>query len=295
MSVDFRSVDTVAAALELLSELGSDAQPLAGGTDVMIQLRLGQLTPRVLVHLEPLAAELRGIDSANGRITLGALTTHEDLIAARRSDAEWPDAPAVAAGQVGAWQTQTLGTVAGNVANASPAADLVPALLAHDAWVHLRSTGGIREIRLADFIVGRRQTVRRPDELITGLSLPVLPPNTVDAFVKVGRRSAMEVSIISVAVRITLDPDAGTIADARIAVGAAGPVPYRAIEAERLLVGAPPSADLVAAAAAAAAGPADPIDDVRASKRYRTLVLPRAVGRAIDQCLIKTDIEWRAA
>ena len=285
--VDFLRAGSIGEAVELLSTWGGDARPMAGGTDVMIQLRAGQLCPRALLHLGDLP-EADGVLEGD-EFRFGALTTHEQVW---RSPAVTTRlrGMAMAARQVGGWQTQSIGTVVGNIANASPAADLVPPLLTADARVELTGPGGTRTVPLNGFLVGRRRIAKEPDELITGVSAVPAGRATADHFVKVGRSSAMEVSIVSAAIRLTAGPD-GTVQDCRIAVGAAGPVPFRAEEAELLLRGARPGTELFSEAAAAAAARATPIDDIRASARYRHQVLPRVIAKALQDCWHQIGIE----
>lgn len=285
--VDFLRAGSMDEAVELLGRWGGDARPMAGGTDVMIQLRAGQLRPRALLYL----GDLPGADGVreDADLRFAALTTHEQVWRSAAVTARLRGV-ALAARQVGGWQTQAIGTVVGNIANASPAADLLPPLLTADAQVELTGPGGARTVPLKGFLVGRRQIAREPDELITGVTAVPAGPGTADHFVKVGRRGAMEVSIVSAAIRLTAGPD-GTVQDCRIAVGAAGPVPFRAAEAEQLLRGTRPGPELFRAAAAAATARATPIDDVRASVRYRRQVLPRVIAKALQDCWQQLSID----
>jgi carbon-monoxide dehydrogenase medium subunit len=285
---DFLRAGSIDEAVALLASRGGDAQPLAGGTDVMIQLRRGQIAPSALLYL----GELRDADGVRTgtRLRFGPLTTHQQIWSSPAVRTAMPGLVS-AARQIGGWQTQSIGTLVGNIANASPAADLVPALLTTDAEVELTGPGGSRTVPLDGFITGRRRTAREPDELITGVSAAAGGAATADVFVKVGRRSAMEVSIVSVAVRLT--SDRGVIDDARIAVGSAGPVPFRAGEAERLLGGARPDPELWRQAAALAAAQASPIDDIRASASYRRRVLPRVIARALADCWDQLDSDQK--
>lgn len=278
--VRFHSATTFEEVVDALDELGSEARLIAGGTDVMIQLARGELSPQVLLHIERVPG-LGTVAAGEGGLHLGALVTHAMV----RSDPATCALAALAdaARQVGGWQTQAIGTVVGNIVNASPAADLTPGLLVHDAMVHLSRRGSERTLPLDQFVKGRRETAREPQELVTGITIARTPEHSGEAFVKVGRRKAMEVSIVAVATRLVVDPSTGTIADARVAVGAVSPIPHRAPASEQLLIGQRPTADLFAAAGRAALEGADPIDDVRASRRYRLAVLPRAVAQALSR------------
>lgn len=275
---DFRSASEKSEALAWLNELGSDAQVLAGGTDVMIQYPRGELSPAVLLHIERVQ-ELHGIRE-NGRVEVGALTTHAELAAglAHRSPALTE-----AARTVGGWQTQTVGTIGGNICNASPAADLLPPLLVGDAQVTLESARQTRTMPLSGFVEGRRQTARTPSELLTGISFEPISDRVGEVYLKVGRRGAMEVAIVGLAARLTFDSQ-GTIADARIAVCSVAPRPYRAADAEAALVGTRAEKKATAEAGSLLTDSASPIDDVRSIARYRVAVLAPLLERAIEIC-----------
>lgn len=275
-----RSVRSVDEALQALAAQGGDCQVLAGGTDVMIQLNRGEIDPLVLLHIEKLA-ELRTI-TANGAGTIvGSLVTHHQFAIGSLGDRY--RAVAEAAATVGGLQTQAVGTVGGNICNASPAADTVPALLVHDAEVTLRSAAASRTIALDDFIVGRRATCRHPEELLTEITLAAPRPRSGDAYLKVGRRSAMEVAIVGLAMRLQFN-DAGVVTDARVALASVGPRPVRALDAEAALAGQPLDEQSIAAASEAALRSACPIDDVRGTADYRRRVIPGLLMRAVRLC-----------
>jgi carbon-monoxide dehydrogenase medium subunit len=268
-------------ALDLLHAEGAGAIIIAGGTDVMVQLARGELQPAVLVNVEALS-ELR-FEESSTVTRIGALISQREL-------AESPlvrsrhGALSAAANLCGGWQTQSVGTVGGNICNASPAADLTPALMVHGAVVLLRSRArGQREVALHDFVLGRRQTARLPDELVIGFELDIASRRTADAFEKVGRRSAMEISIVSVASRMTLSEDS-RVEDVRIAVGSVGPKAFRARRAEKLMIGEILSPELIEEAAEAVLNDSSPIDDVRGSRNYRRAVLPRVFSRTLQRC-----------
>ncbi|RTL66798.1 MAG: xanthine dehydrogenase family protein subunit M [Pseudonocardiaceae bacterium] len=282
--MELSTANSVDEALDELSRRGERCQVLAGGTDVMIQLARREIAPEHLLHVERLG-ELRAVET-DGSTRLGALVTHRDLAVGRLG----PGYAAVAesAATVGGLQTQVVGTVGGNVCNASPAADTLPALLVHDAEVTLRSTRGSRTAPLAEFIVGRRATTRAPDELLTTITLGRPAPRTGDVYLKVGRRSAMEVAIVGLAARLTFD-GTGVVTDARIAVASVGPRPLRSVGAETALVGSTGDAESVHAAAKALLQDVDPIDDVRGTADYRRRVIPGLLGRAVRVCAERAE------
>ncbi len=250
---------------------------LAGGTD-FYPARVGQPLDDDVLDITALEG-LHGIrdESANWRI--GALTTWSDLLRA-----ELPpcfDGLKAAARDVGGVQVQNAGTLVGNLCNASPAADGVPNLLALDAEVELASAAGERRLPLADFIVGNRKTQRGPEELVTGVLLPKPRPGAASTFVKLGARRYLVISIVMIAV--VIEPEAGRVAGARVAVGACSPVVQRlpALEAalrNRALdaaLGDALSPDHLRAVIA-------PIDDVRASADYRWDAAETALRRCLS-------------
>lgn len=280
----FERADSVDFVLQALAADGADVSPLAGGTDVMVQMQRNELMPQRLVHIEPLR-DLAEIRSENGHHEIGALVTHDRLV---QACADSLPALSAAAATVGGWQTQAVGTIGGNVVNASPAADLPPVLLAYNARVELTSSQGTREIDLDEFLVGRRETLRRPDELLTSIRVDANADGVGDAYVKIGRRTAMEVAIVGVGARLRVDD--GVLRDVRLAVAACGPRAFRArgveeeLEGLALTAGAVPP-DALAAACARVFDEASLIDDVRASANYRRAVLPRAAAAAISQSI----------
>jgi carbon-monoxide dehydrogenase medium subunit len=276
----FCRAQSLEGALALLGEWGADGCLLAGGTDVMVQYRRGEIAPGALIHIE-------GIDglsaiSTNGRTAVGALATHARL-AADADIARRHPAVASAAGLVGGWQTQAVGTVGGNICNASPAADLAPPLLVADAHLTLASASGERRLPLDQFLIDRRVTARRPEELLTAIDLDPLPPGSAEIYLKVGRRGAMDVAIVGLALRLGLRDD-GTIHSARLAVCSVAARPRRVPEAEAALLGARLEAEALAAAGQALVAAASPIDDGRATASYRLRLLPGLLARAAMRC-----------
>jgi carbon-monoxide dehydrogenase medium subunit len=278
--MDFRSAETVDEAVAWLADMGADAQVLAGGTDVMIQHMRREITPSVLLHI----GRIPGLDGLeiNGRATIGPLTTHRTLATDPAARAAFP-ALAEAAATVGGWQTQEVGTVGGNLCNASPAADTAPPLLVAGTRLTLTGPSGEREVALEEFFKGRRSTDRRPEELLTGIDADPVGSGTGETYLKLGRRSAMDVAVVGLAVRLTLDLE-GTVERARIAAASVGPRPFRAVAAEGVLQGSRLEDDAVAEAGRALAGAASPIDDARATASYRLRVLPALLAAAVRVC-----------
>jgi carbon-monoxide dehydrogenase medium subunit len=279
--MEFIDAHDVSEALAALDELGEDATVLAGGTDVVVQMLAGDIRPAALLHIRPLT-QLGGIAS-NDRTNIGALTTHWDL-ATSSLIRENHRALAEAALTVGGRQTQNVGTIAGNVVNASPAADLLPALLVANARVVAVSSSGQRSLPLEEFLVDRKRTALAPNELVTSISLERPGARTGEMYLKVGRRGAMEVALVGLAVYVQLD-EGDAIAEARIAVCAVGPRAVRVHEAEAALVGARGEDAAVVEAGRLLQGAARPIDDVRGTARYRSRVLPTLLASAVSACV----------
>lgn len=277
MFIDARSLDE---ALDTLRRHGDEVTVLAGGTDVMVQYLRGDIRPPGLLHVRRVQ-DLRG-RALGERTRLGALTTHWEI----RSDPDLRRSHpglAEAAATVGGRQTQNAGTLAGNVVNASPAADLVPVLLVSDSEVELVAPGGRRSLALDDFILGRRVTARQPDELVSALTLAPLADRSAETYVKLGRRHAMEVAIVGLAARMSFDGDGG-VTDVRIALGSVGPKPFRCTDAESRLRGTRLEPEAVRESAELLTACATPIDDSRATAGYRRRVLPSLLARAVDTC-----------
>jgi carbon-monoxide dehydrogenase medium subunit len=279
--MEFIGTHDVSEALAALDERGEDATVLAGGTDVVVQMLAGDLRPAALVHIGPLA-ELSGI-TPNDRTEIGALTTHWEL-GTSSTIREHHRALAEAALTVGGRQTQNVGTIAGNVVNASPAADLLPALLVANAQVAAANSSGRRSLALEEFLVDRKRTALAPNELVTSISLELPGPRTGQTYLKVGRRGAMEVALVGLAALVQLG-EGDVIADARIALCSVGPKAFRVHEAEAALVGTRAEAAAVAEAGGLLQGAARPIDDVRSTARYRSRVLPALLARAVSMCV----------
>lgn len=282
--MDFHSYQTEMEALADLAQFGDSARILAGGTDLMIQYQRGEVHPMVLLSIGRIDG-LRGI-KVNGLTTVGALTTHRDLASDELIRSRHP-ALAEAAATVGGWQTQVVGTLGGNLCNASPAADTTPPLLVSDAIVHLSSATTRRSVALDEFLLDRRRTSRRPDELLTSVELPAPPPATGEVYLKVGPRRAMEVALVGLAVRLTLGDDGVTVTDARIAACSVGPRPFRAGGAETVLIGSRLEAEVVAEAGQLLTQAAEPIDDPRATAWYRRRLLSPLLVRAVEVCRLR--------
>jgi CO/xanthine dehydrogenase FAD-binding subunit len=236
---------------------------LAGGTDYYPS-KVGKPLADDILDISAIA-ELRGIRDAGSHWRIGAATTWSDIIAAGLPPLF--DGLKLAAREIGGVQIQNAGTIAGNLCNASPAADGVPLLLALDARVEIVDTGGSTSVALADFILGNRKTLLRPDQLLTAILIPKPAHPARSHFVKLGAREYLVVSIVIVAAM--LEVDSGRVSAAGVAVGAASAVAQRLPLLEAALIGKRCDAGLGEHACSAHLAQLAPIDDVRASREYR--------------------------
>ncbi len=255
-------------------------QILSGGTDFFPALGERPL-PDAVVDVSGIA-EIRGIAVEAEHIRIGGLTTWSQLIAAPLPRCF--DALKSAAREIGSIQIQNRATVAGNLCNASPAADSVPPLLALDAEVELASVTGSRRLPLADFIVGNRKTLRRSDEILASVIVPRSLDDAASAFVKLGARRYLVISIAMVAVVIKTTGE-GSVEVARVAVGSCSATAQRLTALETALVGAPARIGLGARVLLEHLAPLSPIDDVRATANYRSDAARTLIARALDACV----------
>jgi xanthine dehydrogenase small subunit len=269
-ALELRDPRTLDDALSILAENGGGPPvvPIAGCTDVFVALNFGTTPARRFLNLWPLD-ELRGISSDGGVLRLGALTTYTELIA---SDAvrEWMPSLVAASREVGGAQIQNRGTLAGNVANGSPAGDTLPVLAAAEAVVVLRSVGGERRVPFGELYTGYRATVIRPDELITAIEIPRVEGR--QWFRKVGTRAAQAISKVVIAAVRAPRP--------RIALGSVAATVVRLPATEEVLA----SGGLIEEARQALMGEILPIDDVRSTAEYRL----RVAANLLEQWWVET-------
>lgn len=272
-------IDTPLHLFEAYERLAAGpTRPIAGGTDVMVAItgELGEVPERML-DLSRIDA-LRGISLETGSLVLGARTTYTEI---RRSAICREHLPALveAAATIGAAQIQNRGTLGGNIANASPAGDTLPILLAADAVILVGGQRGEREIAARDFFIAYRKTALAADELILQVRVP-LPPGRQLRFRKVGTRRAQAISKVVMALAWReLGPQGWH--DVRVALGSVAATPVRAAATERVLEGARPTPEVADLAAETLAGELTPIDDVRSTADYRRMVSARILHRLL--------------
>lgn len=279
---DYHEPTTLDAAVALLGRVDGRASVLAGGTDLLVEIKEGLRRVDHVVNIKriPDLAGLRYDDAAGLRI--GALTTARAVETSPIVHAHYPNL-AQAVSQLGSIQVRNRATVAGNICRASPSADTPPPLIADGATIRLYGPDGERSLPLEDFFVGPGKTVLGPGELVVELLVPRPPPATGQVYLKHGRRQAMELATVGVAVTLTLLGD--VCQSARIVLGAVAPTPMRARAAEAQLTGHALDEARILTAAEAAMGEARPISDVRASAEYRREMVRVLTQRAVRQAV----------
>ncbi|MBA3275769.1 MAG: FAD binding domain-containing protein [Chloroflexia bacterium] len=268
---------TLNDALRLVSDLGLSARVVAGGTDLIVELSRGVKPSSTLIDITRIAA-LRGIRDDGDTIVLGAMTTHNDVLASPLCR-EFALPLAQACLEIGAPQLRSRATVVGNVVTGSPANDTISALIALDASLTLASESGSRTVKVDDFYPGFRQTVLQPDELVTSIVIPKLKPTERGLFVKLGLRRAQAISVIHFAIVVDFEGDVVRLA--RIAFGCLAPTVVRGLNVETFLRGRALTPEVRAEAGTIALEDVSPIGDIRGSATYRQTVLQRMVADAL--------------
>ena len=270
---------TLAELFETLDAYGPKARVIAGGTDVMIALKLRLIRPEVVVDLSRLRSQLAGIVVKDSSLTIGAMTTYTEA-ERDQSVKRFARALAVAASQVGTLQIRNLGTIGGNLANASPAADCAPPLIALSAKVHIKGSGGERTLPVEEFFTGVKKSSLRPGEIVTSVEIPA--SERVSSFwMRSARRNENVISVVSVAVASRIQGN--RFGESRVALGAVAPTPILAKESSSALSGSTVSKESIEKAASLAARECTPISDVRASAQYRRHLVGVLTRRTIEE------------
>jgi len=275
-----RSVDN---CLKFLARRGADAKLVAGGTDLLPQLKNGLLKPAVVVDLSgvPPLRRLR----ADGRgLRVGAAVTAREIELDSGVRSRYP-ALAESGALVGSVQIRNLATVGGNLCNAAPSADMAPPLMALEAEVVIAGPRGQRRVPLASFFVGVRRTVLAPDELLIELVVPAPGPRSGGNYLRHTPRRELDIAVVGVASQLTLSD--GVCAKARIALAAVAPTPVRATEAEQALEGQPVTPEQIERAAELAVGAAQPISDQRGSADFRRHLVRVLTRRTLTTALAR--------
>ena len=280
-ALDYIVPESAAAAVALLNEHGETACPLAGGTDLVVDLKHSPGNVQVLVDVSGLE-EFHGIEETEQGLRIGSMVTYGEIMENPICIEKIPEVVA-ASHTVGAVQTRNLGTIGGNLVTCVPSADSAPALMVLDAEVTVTGTDGDRCVPIEDFFVGPRKTILEPQELLAAIWIPKKMHGKPSSFSKFGLRKGQALALVNVAAALELDK--GKILEPRIALGAVAPTPIRALKAEAHLAGQKPTADLIDEAAQIAVTETKPIDDFRASANYRRQLIRRLTQRVLTQSL----------
>jgi carbon-monoxide dehydrogenase medium subunit len=277
---------SVDECLQILAVRGPDTKVVAGGTDLLPQLKNGVLKPGWVVDLSAVA-ELRTIsDAPDGGLRIGASVTARELELDPRVRSRFA-ALAESAAMVGSVQVRNLATLGGNLCNAAPSADMAPPLLALDADAVIAGPSGRRRVSMASFFLGVRRTVLAPGELLLEIVVPAPGPQSGGNYLRHTPRRELDIAVVGVASQVTLA--AGKCTAARIALAAVAPVPLRATDAEQALVGQPLTPPQIERAAELASGAARPIDDHRGSIEFRNHLVRVLTRRTLTTALARAS------
>lgn len=266
-AITYESPKSLAQALSLLAAAGEKGRMLAGGTDLLIQMRAGVRKPEQLVDAKDIAELQVLLFSPQDGLRLGAAVPCCRVIEDRAVRQHYPGL-VEAAGLIGSIQIQSRCSLGGNLCNGSPAADTTPALIALGAVCHVAGSKGTRTVAVEDFVVSPGRTVLQPDELLVEFRIPAPKPHSSDCYQRFIPRNEMDIAVVGVGAAVTLNGN--TCTAARISLGAVAPTPLFAKEASAALVGKPLNESTIAAAAALAQQVATPITDMRGTAEYRT-------------------------
>jgi len=275
---DFHAPSSLDEAFKLLEIHRGDVKLLAGGTDLIPQMKMRRVEPGHIINLKRIP-DLSGIKQHNGSLHIGALTR---LIEIEKSKLIAEKVPLLTetVKAMASVQVRNLGTIGGNICNASPASDTAISLIALGAKAQIASSTGIRSVPIEDFFTGPSRTVMEYDEILTGISVPIKTENSGSSFIKIGR-VVLDLATVNAAVSLTLD--GGLIRNVRVAIGAVAPTPLRLMVVEDYLVGKSPSFEVFEAAGELASDTVKPISDVRSTAEYRKAVSKTIIMDTLDR------------
>ncbi|MEM0025801.1 MAG: xanthine dehydrogenase family protein subunit M [Zestosphaera sp.] len=285
--IEYVRVSELDEALRLLSRK-EDVKVLAGGTDLVVDLKIGRYKPKTIVDISGIKS-LRYIVDEGDKVRIGALTRMQDIVESPVIREKLP-VLAEAASMLGSWQIRNMATVGGNLCNASPAADSAPPLLVHEAKIKLTSIEGTREIPITEFFTGPRKTVMYKTELLHEIVVPYDADFARSySYVKVGRRNSFTLSVVAIAAVLKIRNK--RIEDVRIALNAVAPTPVRARSVESFLKGKEVRSDVIEGASELVLNDISPISDVRASAEYRKHISRVLVKDALLKALERAGLE----
>ncbi len=280
---DYKTPSTLQEAVELLWRADGKAKIIAGGTDLMIGLRNEAQVPPLLIDLTRIE-ELRKIEEKDGKISIGAAVTHSE-IASSASIKRYGGILSDAASVIGSPQIRNLGTIGGNIVNASPAADTLPPLMVLNAVGRVVSREGEKEVPLSELLKGPYESSLRPDELLTQITFQKLSPAMGRGFIRLARRGAMAIARMSVAVVLKTESRERRIEDIRIGVGSVTPIPQRMAEAEIFLTGESPEEGVLQKASRKISEAMVRQSGIRPSTSYKKPVVEALFIRAMRKAL----------
>jgi carbon-monoxide dehydrogenase medium subunit len=276
--------ESLPEAISLAAQFRSESALLAGGTDLIVQMKRKIKTPTFVINLKGIS-ELNGITFSHEKgLFVGPLVTHNTL-GEHPIILEKYSLLAEAARLIGTHQVRERGTIGGNICNGSPAADTIPPLMCLGAKLKLQKSDKETITAIEDFFEGPQKTKLGPDEILTGIQFPPLEFNTGGAYVKLGVRKSLEIAVVGVAVLITLDKDKKTCLKAKIALASVAPIPLLCQKAETILLGKRMGEPIINQAAKSAQEEAAPITDVRGTAEYRRQMIYILTKRALHQAL----------
>ena len=281
---EYLEARTVRQAISMLQRYGENARIVAGSTDFLLRWRQGVWNPEHVINIKRVAGLSRITYSSRNGLRIGALVTVRTLEQHPMVRRRYPALAAAAASFAGV-QVRNLATVGGNICNASPSGDTIPALLVFDAQCRIAGPDGDRWVALDQFFTGPGRTVLRSDELLAEIRVPPPAANTGSHFIKHSPRGAMDIATVGVASLVSLDGRRGPCSQARIALGAVGPTPVRAYSAEDILRGQDINQELIRSAADSARDGVKPIDDIRGSAAHRKEIVGVLTRRTLEQAL----------
>ena len=273
----YESPDTLEAASKLLAAASGDARILAGGTDLLVQIRAEVLSPELIIDIKRVG-ETRTVKEEAGGFRIGSAVTGAELKENAKLKGAWPGL-VEAANLIGSTQVQGRATLGGNLCNGSPAADSVPALIAAGAIATLVGPNGRRDIKVEDVMLAPRKLALTKGEIIASFLLPKKAPHSGDAYLRFIPRTEMDIAVVGAAVSLTLDAK-GVCTEARVSLGAVAPKPLLVKAAAKALIGTKVDDAALAALAAAASAACAPIDDKRGTIEFRTQVAGVLARRA---------------
>jgi len=280
---EYLSPASIQEALGILQSYQGQAQIIAGGTDLIPELKKQTRRVRCLVDISGVE-ELKKIGLDGDDIKIGAGVTHTEIASSKLIIDKFP-ALAKAASEVGSPQIRNIGTIGGNICSARPAADTIGPLIGYGAEVKIASDQGENWLALEELFTGPGETILKPGEILTEILIKPPIPETHSSYTKFGPRKALAVAIVSVTSVITLDPGSGKCKEARIVLGAVAPTLIRCLESEEVLVNKKITEDLAAQAGSLAAQSCQPISDIRGSAEYRREMVKILVRRALEQTM----------